>query len=114
MPQKAETKFRIRVMASLASLPNSFFESIQQKAINGTPDILGVVNGFFVAIELKATPKSKVSELQSYKLSQIIKAGGIAMLVHPGNWAETFESLKRISGATELNPIHNFFKGAKK
>lgn len=51
----------------------------------GVPDILACVNGYFVAIEVKA-PNGKPSELQLYNLAEIKKAGGIALLLYPSDF----------------------------
>lgn len=53
----------------------------------GTPDILACVNGYFLAIEVKA-PEGKPSELQLAKIDQIRKAGGFAFVAYPSGWFE--------------------------
>jgi hypothetical protein len=83
--QKPETVFRRKLQKKLDQLPKSWFESIQQKTISGTPDILGCVAGRFVALELKADEKSPISALQELKLERIREAGGVGLVVHPGN-----------------------------
>lgn len=52
---------------------------------NGTPDILACVNGYFLAIEVKA-PEGKPTELQLVKVDQIRNAGGFAYVVYPSGW----------------------------
>lgn len=52
---------------------------------NGTPDILACVNGYFLAIEVKA-PEGKPTELQLAKIAEIRKAGGFAYVVYPSGW----------------------------
>jgi len=47
----------------------------------GAADILGVINGRFVAIEVKR-PKGKVSEQQELFLQSIVDAGGIAFVAY--------------------------------
>lgn len=101
MGQKGETKFRKRVDAFLKKVPESWFESIQQKSIHGSPDKIGVVKGLFVAIELKASSKSKVSELQKYKLQKIIDAGGIGMVVDPEGWDAAKMFLLKLAGVKD-------------
>lgn len=54
---------------------------------SGVPDILANVNGYFVAIEVKAD-KGKSSELQLWNREQIRKAGGICVIVYPDQWEE--------------------------
>lgn len=86
--QKPETTFRRKVAQFLATLnPPIFYESIQQKTISGTPDILACVRGDFVAIEIKSE-KGKLSPLQAYKLQKIIDADGIAISVTPKSFPE--------------------------
>lgn len=61
----------------------------------GIPDVLAVVNGRFVAIELKAE-KGKTSALQDYNLKEIRRCGGIAIVLRPSgfdNFRETIEDL---------------------
>lgn len=52
---------------------------------NGTPDILACVNGYFIAIEVKAQD-GHPSELQLVKINDIRKAGGFAYVVYPSGW----------------------------
>ena len=52
---------------------------------NGTPDILACVNGYFLAIEVKAQTGTP-SELQLAKIDAIRKAGGFAYVAYPSGW----------------------------
>lgn len=56
---------------------------------SGIPDILACVNGYFLAIEVKAS-KGKPTELQKWNISQIRKSGGEAIILYP----EQFEDFK--------------------
>lgn len=51
----------------------------------GVPDILACVNGFFVAIEVKAT-HGKPSDLQLWNRDEIRKSGGISIVLYPEQW----------------------------
>ena len=53
----------------------------------GIPDILACVNGYFVAIEVKA-PKGKPSELQKWNIEKIRDAEGIAIVLYPDQFDE--------------------------
>lgn len=97
MAQKPESVFRQKFQKRLKLLPNSWFESIQQKSIGGTPDNLGVVRGMFVAIEYKATSNDLPTPLQDYKLRKIAEAEGWALVVHPGNADESFDFLMALA-----------------
>lgn len=55
--------------------------------VSGTPDILACVNGYFIAIEVKA-PNGKPTELQLNKIAKIRKAGGLAYVAYPSAWEE--------------------------
>lgn len=59
---------------------NSFTKS-------GVPDLLACVNGYFVAIEVKA-PNGKPSELQIYNRDKIREAGGISIILYPDQFQE--------------------------
>lgn len=58
---------------------------------NGIPDILACVNGYFLAVEVKAQ-NGHPSELQLHHCNEIRKAGGFAYVVYPSG----FEKLKSI------------------
>lgn len=49
---------------------------------SGVPDLLACVDGYFVAIEVKAE-NGKPSELQLWNVEQIRNAGGIAIVLYP-------------------------------
>lgn len=59
---------------------NSFTKS-------GIPDVLACVNGYFVAIEVKA-PNGEASELQIHNLSEIECSGGIGILLYPNDFED--------------------------
>lgn len=99
---KPETKFRNKILPKLRKIPNSFFESVQQISIRGTPDILGVINARFIALELKVG-KNKPSLMQEMKLKQIEEAGGYAKVVYPENFDEVLSELLIISKLTRSN-----------
>jgi hypothetical protein len=46
--------------------------------------MIGMVNGYFVALELK-TDVGRVSELQAHTLEKIRAAGGVAEVLRPSN-----------------------------
>lgn len=59
---------------------------------DGIPDILACINGYFVAIEVKAQ-NGKPSELQKYHVKKInYEANGIAVILYPQDW-ELFKEL---------------------
>jgi len=49
----------------------------------GIPDIVGCVNGFFLAVECKAGKgKGKTTALQDRELESIRHAGGVALVIY--------------------------------
>lgn len=58
---------------------------------DGIPDILACVNGYFVAIEVKAS-NGRPSELQKHCVKEINKACGFAVILYPQDW-ELFKEL---------------------
>ena len=57
----------------------------------GIPDLLCCVNGFFVAVEVKAE-NGKPSDLQKWNIDKIRNCKGIAIILYP----KQFESFKRL------------------
>jgi len=95
---KEETKFAQKVDRYLKRIPNSHWYNIQQVAIRGTPDRLGVINGHFVALELKTGPKAYASKLQRYEVGEISAAGGYAVFLYPENLGIVMDELEALNG----------------
>lgn len=68
---------------------NSFTKS-------GIPDILACINGYFVAIEVKAQ-NGKPSELQLYNIEKIREAGGIAVVLYPDQFGLFKEMVRELN-----------------
>ncbi len=98
MARQKETILKEKVLRDLRSIPDTFWEKINQVSIRGTPDILGSLVGHFVAIELK-TDTGSLDPLQAHKLDEIKKTSAIAIVVRPHSWPDQFESLKTLAKA---------------
>lgn len=98
MALQPETKFKVNIVRpALNKISNSYFEKIQQVAIHGTPDFLGCVHGYFVALELKKNSLAKLSALQEYTLKRVESAGGIGLVAYPDNWIQCLRFLTALS-----------------
>lgn len=87
--KQPETLFKERVQRDLkARFPDAWFFKSSERSIRGIPDIIGVIRGRFVALELKVG-KNKADALQRYVIEKIKKAGGYAKVVTPENLPET-------------------------
>ena len=89
----AEKNFEDRVKAYLTECGCWFVKYWGGGAYTcaGIPDLLVCCMGVFLGVELKAR-NGKPEELQLYKLRQIDKAGGFAILLYPDDF-ETFKAL---------------------
>jgi len=95
MAKKPETLFKEKIRPQLDALKNSWWVKTQMRSIRGIPDLLGCVNGYFIALELKTDDKrSELAPLQGYILRKITKAGGIALEVTPETWDDTYQILR--------------------
>ena len=66
----------------------------------GVPDILACVNGYFLAVEVKA-PTGKPSELQKYNIARINNmAGGYAVILYPDQF-QMFKDIVRALNADQ-------------
>lgn len=95
--QKPETSFKEKVMPVLRTLPNSYWDKIQQLSKHGTPDIYGCIHGQFIAIELKASAHDEADPMQLHRLQQVADAHGYGFVVYPENFAATYNFLKKIA-----------------
>lgn len=105
MAKKKETVFKEKVAGALETLPNTFYEKIQQVAKRGTPDFLCCIAGRFVAIELK-TDTGIPDALQEYKLKRIAGAGGVGIIMTPMNFSATFDALLELAHEGEIPDHH--------
>jgi len=96
-----ETKFKYKVFKDLKTLKHCHYEKIQQRCIRATLDILCCINGYYVALELKATPQDKLDALQAHTVQKIGKARGIALRVDPENWPEILSQLRLLDDQPE-------------
>jgi hypothetical protein len=69
----------------------------------GVPDLLACVDGYFVAIELKAE-KGKPSELQLWNIEQIRKAEGIAIVLYPDQFEQFQHMIKLLRSGNIYAP----------
>ena len=77
-----ETKVK-NYIESVGGWQVKFFANSMTK--KGIPDVLACVNGYFVAIEVKAQ-NGRPSELQIYHCRKIRDAGGFAFILYPSGF----------------------------
>jgi len=105
MSKKEETIFKEKILPELRKL--GYFVKIQQASIRGTPDLIGCINGVFIALELK-TDIGKTSAIQDVNLAKILKNGGIALQVSPATYPAIFSLLVRIRRSTQVNKSRKY------
>lgn len=84
MATTPEGRVKAKIKAYLKTVPYCwFFMPIGGAySTHGTPDIIGHVNGWFFAIEVKAPGKvSHTTKLQDKALKDIAEAHGVSMVV---------------------------------
>ena len=74
-----ESDIQKKISDYLSTLDECWVVKVMAANKRGTPDILAVISGKFVAIEVKA-PWGKASKLQIAQLKRIEAAGGVAIL----------------------------------
>jgi hypothetical protein len=84
---KSETQIQREIINYLSTLPNSYIIRNVNTNVIGNPDLTVALNGKFIAIEIKKPhQKPRLNQLQ--RISQIIKANGIAF------YTDSIEDLK--------------------
>lgn len=92
-----EGRVKAAIKRYLKTLPNCWFYMPVQNGMGvvGIPDIVGLINGRFFAIECKAPGKEKnVTANQRATLDAIVAAGGIAFVA--SDVAETKKVLENV------------------
>lgn len=86
-----EKQFENEIKKFLKTLTKTWFFKVWSGPYSksGIPDIIGIVNGHFIALEVKAE-NGHPTELQKLNITLIKQAGGYARIVYP----KDFEILK--------------------
>lgn len=98
---QSETRFKTKVLKALREIPNSWWVKIQQVSMRGTPDIIGCVNGHFVAWELKKSKFDHPDKLQQHNLDLITKSQSLARIVFPENFDHCLLEVRALVGLTD-------------
>lgn len=97
MAQTPEAKVKARVTKVLREAGvYYFFPATHGYGRSGVPDIVGCVNGMFLAIECKAG-KNKITPLQANEIQSIRHAGGVAVVVNEENWDMVLPLVRELS-----------------
>ena len=92
-----ESQYQTKLLQKLK--PHGWFHKVHDTFKAGIPDIVGVVSGIFVAIELKVDDR-KVTPLQWWTLQQIAAEGGYAQIVRYNN-----KTRKHYIGSNEFDKL---------
>lgn len=95
-----ESALQNYVMKRLKQLPNTHFFKVADRFTSGISDIIGVVNGKFIAIELKVG-YNKPTKLQEMFITLITKAGGVGGVAY--TWGEVKDIIKKVGYVWEEN-----------
>ena len=99
----AEKNFENRIKAFLEDEGCwfvKFFANAYTKS--GIPDILCCCNGYFVAVEVKAS-NGKPSELQKMNVRKINEINGFAVILYPDQFDDFKEMINFLNDRQELN-----------
>lgn len=89
-------------MKKLRAIPNSFWFVKEAKSLRGLPDIIGCINGSFIALECKRNESEARHNtgrivLQRKILHDIERVKGFSFFVYPENEEEVLDYLKSLS-----------------
>lgn len=93
----AEQTYQRRILSWLRRQPRIFAFKIITANISGIPDVIAVVRGRFVAIEVKSQD-GHTSRIQKYIHNKIKKAGGVALVSRPSNYEEFKATINNLEG----------------
>lgn len=81
-----------------------FFPATHGYGRSGVPDIVGCVNGRFIAIECKANG-NKPTALQIREIESIRKCNGVAVVVDETNWDMLPELIRKLKAGTVIEEM---------
>jgi len=84
--KEAHVKKKVRALLDKLGIYN-FMPPANGYGKAGIPDIIGCIDGGFLAIECKAG-KGQLTKLQTRELSKIIEAGGVIFVAREDNLTE--------------------------
>lgn len=92
-------------MGAIKGIPNSWFFIKEAASIRGIPDVIGLINGKFVALEFKksvseARKKTGRIVLQRYNIGIVNKCGGYGTFIYPENFEDVYSHLLLLSKTT--------------
>jgi len=76
-----ESAIQKKILNYLKTIDNCWFIKTISTNRNGTPDIIGVLEGRLFGLEVKR-PGNKPSKIQEYQIEKIQQAGGLASVVY--------------------------------
>lgn len=102
----AEKKFENKIKKFLKDNDAWFVKYFANRMTkSGIPDILACVNGYFVAVEVKAE-NGKPSELQKYHRDKINESMGIAVILYPQDYHLFQQLVKSLNAGDTLFAWH--------
>ncbi|MCI6278084.1 MAG: VRR-NUC domain-containing protein [Clostridium sp.] len=92
-----EKQFENQIKKFLDKLPKTWYFKFWAGPYSksGIPDIIGCVNGKFIALEVKAE-NGRASELQKRNIRLIEQCGGYARIVYPKDFEKLKEELIKL------------------
>jgi len=102
----SERNFVKMLMTQLKKIPNSWWYKIPDPVRcpkchvsglgNKRPfDIVGCVQGYFIALEAKSGPKAVCSDHQTANLYLVQAAKGYTAVIHPENWQRIITDIRK-------------------
>ena len=91
------------MMKAIRSIPGSYWFRIESPSTgSGTPDVIGLIRGVFIAIECKRSKREKPTKIQQFVLQSIADNGGIAIVANQDNFRVILEGLQHFSKTGEI------------
>lgn len=97
-----ESKIQTKIIKLLESIPHTYVIRPIVCSKRGNPDIIALIDGIYVAIEVKQ-PNKKPTNLQLSRINKIKQAGGIAFVAHSTEEAKI--ELDKITKAKIIAPL---------
>ena len=96
-----ESNVQRSIMSNLKKIPNSEWQKATTTNRAGAQDIIGHIQGYYIAFEVKRSNKEEPSDIQKYRIRKTNSNGGFSRWV--SSWRQTKDYLLEFANTKNIH-----------